>query len=269
MANSFHNHLKLSADSESIIENAKQIFEKWAAKWTTNTAATSEVFDKQNELHICEYHFILSSPPSDLYAELKAIDGITLEATYTSDMQHYDKRYHWTGEGDKYEVVEKGLTYPERYAQSLSKKTEENKMNNFDMQTVDLGGGQTRIEITLPPPPDPFDQTIIRRNELSSALWGLTFEPIDALEAGLTVFMDGHRSGGAYGRDIDLGLHTAAEPYRKLFDGIEDDEARLTALLGLAWALKEHVREHYPEDLDAREREERIRRIEAGEEIPF
>ena len=122
MSNSFHNHLKLSADSESIIESAKQIFEKWAAKWTTNTAATSEVFDKQNELHICEYHFILSSPPSDLYAELKAIEGIKLEATFTSDMQHYDERYRWTGEGDKYEVLETGLTYPEEYARTVRAK---------------------------------------------------------------------------------------------------------------------------------------------------
>ena len=117
--------------------------------------------------------------------------------------------------------------------------------------------------------PDPFDQTIIKRSELGSALWRLAFEPMDALEAGLTVFMDGHRRGGAYGRGIDQALHTAAEPYRKLFDGIENDEARLSALLGLAWTLQEHVREHYPEDLDAREREERIRRIETGEEIPF
>ena len=92
---------------------------------------------------------------------------------------------------------------------------------------------------------------------------------MNALQACLTVFVYGHRHGAARGRGIDQILQAAADPYRKLFDGIEDDEARLTALLGLAWALKEYVREHYPEDLDAREREERIRRIETGEEIPF
>ncbi len=123
MANSFHNHLKLSADSERIIESAKQIFEKWAAELTTNTAATSEVFDKQNELHVCEYNFItMREPPSDLYAEIKAIEGIKLEATFTSDMQHYDERYRWTGEGDKYEVLETGLTYPEDYQRTVRAK---------------------------------------------------------------------------------------------------------------------------------------------------
>jgi len=62
--------------------------------------------------------------------------------------------------------------------------------------------------------------------------------------------MDGHRGSGTYGKSI----------------GVDDDEARLTTLLGLALALQEHVREHYPEDSEARKREA-LRRT--GEEVPF
>lgn len=132
MANSFHNHLTLSADNESTIESAKQIFEKWADQWTSNTAPTSEVFDKQNKLHVCDFSFITPhSPPTDLYFELKAISGIQIEATYTSDMQHYDERYRWTGNHkDDYECVGKGLTYPEDYERTVRAKEVRSSVSN-------------------------------------------------------------------------------------------------------------------------------------------
>ncbi len=250
MANIVYNTLELSAQIESTLGQAKNLFQNYSDKYSFDHPHAASIFNKDTNTHVCTWEFASRwAPPLTLYAELKAINGVSVEATWTDEAEHWDICYRWTGEGDNYEVVEEGLTYP-----------------NGCVQTVELEDGCSRIEITVP---DPFDQTIIERSELGNVLRRLAFEPMDALEAGLTVFMDGHRRGEANGRSVDQALHTAADPYRKLFDGIEDNEARLTALLGLAWALQEHVREHYPEDLDARERKERIRRIEAGGVIPF
>ena len=231
MANIVYNTLELSAQSESALDQAANLFRKRIYKYSTNNPGFNNTFNKDTSTHVCTRDFSSRwEPPFELYAELEAIKGVSVEATWTDEADHWDICYRWTGEGDKSEVVETGLTYPNGY-----------------VQTVELEEGCSRIEITVP---NPFDQTIIRRSELGTALEKLAFEPMDALEAGLTVFMDGHRGSGAYGRSI----------------GVDDDEVRLTTLLGLALALQEHVREHYPEDAEARKREELRRK---GEECPF
>ena len=247
MANIVYNTLKLSAQIESALDQAANLFQERIDPYSRMQPNPTNIFDKDTNTHVCTWDFKSRwEPPLELYAELKAIKGVSVEATWIDEADLWDICYRWTGEGDKYEVVETGLTYPNGY-----------------VQTVELEEGCSRIEITVP---DTFDQTILRRSELGKALWRLTFEPMDALEVGLTVFMDGHRDSGAHGRNIDEALHKAAEPYQKLFDGVDDDEARLTALLGLALALQEHVREYYPEDSEARKREELRRK---GEELPF
>ena len=70
-------------------------------------------------------------PPSNLYEEIKALDGIVLEATYTSDQQHYDNRMRWTGKGDEYEVIETGLTYPDGYSQPVSMKAVRTNVSDY------------------------------------------------------------------------------------------------------------------------------------------
>ena len=228
MANIVYNTLELSTQIESALDQAAILFQNLIDKYSSDHLGTANIFNKDTNTHVRTWDFKSRwAPPLELFTELEAIKGVSVEATWTDEADHWDIRYRWTGEGDKYEVVEEGLTYPE-----LS-----SGVNEMHAQAVELNGGFRRIEITLPPPPD---QTIIRRSALGTALEKLAFEPMDALEAGLTVFMDGHKGSGAYGRSI----------------GVDDDEVRLTTLLGLALALQEHVREHYPEDAEARKREE-------------
>ena len=83
---------------------------------------------------------------------------------------------------------------------------------DMHVKIIDLDNGRSRMEITLPSRPDPGGQVIIRQSELISSLWGLTFEPLDALEAGLTAFVNGYWPSGENGKPAEELLRNFAEP---------------------------------------------------------
>ena len=113
MANIIHNTLELSAQIEGVLDQAANLFQNRIDQYSHTQPNPTNIFNKDTSTHVCTWDFKSRwAAPLTLYAELKAIEGVSVEATWTDEADHWDICYRWKGEGGKYEVIEKGLTYP-------------------------------------------------------------------------------------------------------------------------------------------------------------
>ena len=104
------NSLKISTENEDALKKAKLVIQSQIEDeeaWDCSTI--KDIFDKNIKLHIFEIEFNPWSPPFETYAGLQAIEGISIDASWVYERDHYDTRYRWTGEGCYYEKVETGL----------------------------------------------------------------------------------------------------------------------------------------------------------------
>ena len=113
MANIIHNTLKLSAQIESALDQAANLFQVRINPYSRTQPNPTNIFDKDTNTHVCTWDFTSSwEPPFELYAELKTLKGVSVEATWTDEADNWDICYRWTGKGGKYAVIEGGLRYP-------------------------------------------------------------------------------------------------------------------------------------------------------------
>jgi len=113
MANIVYNTLTLSAQKGTVLDQAANLFQDRLDQYSHNNPGFYNTINKDTGSHVCTWEF--SSrwvPPFELYAEMKAIKGVSVEATWTDEADHWNTCYRWTGEGGRYEVIETGPTYP-------------------------------------------------------------------------------------------------------------------------------------------------------------
>jgi hypothetical protein len=103
MANLIENYLKISAEKEDALKKAMLVIQsEILSPPSPYKVSTRDIFDKENQMHIFEMDFDTHwSPPFRTYMELKSIEGISIDATWRDEGDHYDTRYRWTGE-DRY-----------------------------------------------------------------------------------------------------------------------------------------------------------------------
>jgi hypothetical protein len=108
MSNRFSNRLTVTSKDEKALATAEATL---ADHVHEELIVERQVFDKMLGIHEHVYYIITRRDPADdLFRELDSIEGVQLGATFTSETEDYDKRYQWNGDG--YDLVEDGLTYP-------------------------------------------------------------------------------------------------------------------------------------------------------------